>query len=206
MRIESVSQKPDRSGKYRVVIEGGQVLRLYRQTIEDFSICPGRELDEDEALKLKKSAGEMSAKMRAVRIISACSVTERELQKRLEQKGETPEQARNAVSWLSGLNLLDDRAVAEQVVSRCAAKGYGKNRARQALYEKQVPREYWEAVLESFPDQTEKIVDFLRTRIQDPGDLQARKRAADALVRRGFEWSEIRRAMSILFQEYCLED
>ena len=138
-------------------------MRLYRQTVEDFGLYTGKELSDAEMEALLESAGRMSAKMRAVRIVSASSVTKRDLEDRLVHKGEDPEQAREAVQWMSELNLLDDAKVAEQVVSRCIAKGYGIARAKQALYEKRVPKQYWEDALAEYPDQQEKIVDFLIT-------------------------------------------
>lgn len=206
MRIESVSEKPDRAGMYRVKTEDGKTLRFYRQTIEDFTIYPGRELSEDEVAALEKHASALSAKMRAVRIISASSVSKRDLQKRLEQKGENAAQAKEAVQWLEDLNLLDDRNTARQVVSHCIAKGYGKNRAKQALYEKKIPKEYWEEALADYPEQQEKIMAYLRNKLPDPADEKAKKRAIDGLARRGFSWGEIRAAMNTYCDGYDLEE
>ena len=140
----------------------------------------------------------MSAKMRAVRIVSATSVSKRDLQQRLIQKGEDPEQAREAVQWMSDLSLLDDAKVAEQVVARCISKGYGLSRAKQALFEKKVPKEFWEDALADYPDQEEKIEDFLRSRISDPRDQREVKRAVDALMRRGHSYGAVRRVLNQL--------
>jgi regulatory protein len=104
----------------------------------------------------------MSAKMRAVRIVSASSVSKRDLEYRLVQKGEDPKQAKQAVEWMSDLNLLDDARTAEQIVDRCIRKGYGLTRAKQALYEKRIPKEFWADALADYPDQTDKILEFLR--------------------------------------------
>ena len=171
-------------------------MRLYRQTIEDFCLYTGKELSEEEMEKLRISAGQMSAKMRAVRIVSASSVSKRDLQQRLVQKGEDPEQARNAVQWMSDLNLLDDARVAEQVVQRCISKGYGLSRAKQALYEKRIPKQYWDDALADYPEQSEKIEDFLRSRLDQNADVKDVKRAIDALMRRGHSYGAIRRAMN----------
>ena len=176
-------------------------MRLYRQTIEDFGLYSGMELTEDAYSRLKQAAGEMSAKMRAVRIVSAASVSRRDLQNRLIRKGENPDQAEQAVEWLSDLHLVDDRNTAEQIVHSCIARGYGKARAKQALYEKQIPREYWEEALEDYPDQQDAIIGFLRSRLTDPADQRARKRAIDALLRRGHSYQAIRRTLSELSME-----
>lgn len=170
-------------------------MRLYRQTLEDFGMYNGMELSDAELVRLHESAGEMSAKMRAVRIVAASSVSKRDLEHRLVQKGENPEQAKAAVDWMSEMNLLDDRNTAQQIVARCIAKGYGRARAKQALYEKRIPKEYWEDALADYPDQINKIMDFLESRLGgEPNDKDV-KRAVDALLRRGHSYAIIRQAM-----------
>ena len=198
MRIDLFKTSPDRAGRYFVKFEDGSTMRLYRQTVEDFGLYTGKELSEADMESLVEAAGKMSAKMRAVRIVSATSVSKRDLQQRLIQKGEDPEQAREAVQWMSDLSLLDDARVAEQVVARCISKGYGLARAKQALFEKKVPKEFWEDALADYPDQEEKIEDFLRARISDPRDQREVKKAVDALMRRGHSYGAVRRVLNQL--------
>ena len=173
-------------------------MRLYRQTVEDFGLYTGKELSDEEMAALQEAASKMSAKMRAVRIVSASSVTKRDLEQRLVHKGEDPDQAKEAVQWMSDLNLLDDSRVAEQVVQRCISRGYGLQRAKQALYEKKVPKQFWDAALADYPDQLERIVDFLWDRLGEEYDARELKRAIDALMRRGHSYAVIRKALNRL--------
>ena len=195
MRIESLKLSPDRAGRYWVTFDDGSRLGLYRQTVEDFALYTGKELTEEEAQRLKTAAGQMSAKMRAVRIVSASSVSKRDLQDRLVRKGEDPDQAREAVAWMEDLHLVDDRNTAEQVVHSCIAKGYGLARAKQALYEKRIPKQYWEEALEDYPDQKEKIESFLRSRLDAHSDEKQIKKAIDALLRRGHSYGTVRQVL-----------
>lgn len=198
MKLETLKTAPDRAGRYWVTFEDGSRMGLYRQTVEDFGLYSGMELDDGQMENLRTAAGQMSAKMRAVRIVSATSVSRRDLEERLVRKGEDPEQARQAVNWMSDLHLVDDRATAEQVVNSCISKGYGLARAKQALYEKRIPREYWDEALEDYPDQSEKITAFLQSRLDADSDEKAVKRAIDALLRRGHSYGAIRRALDSL--------
>lgn len=198
MRIDLFKTSPDRAGRYFVQFDNGETLRLYRQTVEDFGLYTGMELTQEEFDRLHAAASEMSAKMRAVRIISATSISKKDLESRLIQKGEQPAQARQAIGWLEELHLLDDARTAEQIVHSCISKGYGLSRAKQALYEKRIPRELWEEALSGYPDQKERIVSFLKARLPDPGDAKATKKAIDALLRRGHSYGEIRAALSEL--------
>ena len=178
--------------------EDGTVMRLYRQTVEDFGLYAGRELTTGEFGKLRSAAGAMSAKMRAVRIVSATSVSAGDLEQRLIRKGEDPEQAKAAVQWMEDLSLIDDRQTARQVVEGCIRKGYGMARAKQALYEKRIPKAYWQEALEDYPDQTESMTAFLRSRLGDTWTEKDLKKAIDALIRRGHSYGSIRRALEAL--------
>lgn len=198
MRLEALKLSPDRMGRYWAEFEDGTRLGLYRQTVEDFGLYSGKTLSEEEMACLRQAAGQMSAKMRAVRIVSATSVSKRALEERLVQKGEDPDQARQAVQWMEELNLVDDRTTAEQVVRSCIGKGYGLARARQALYEKRIPKQYWEKAMEGYPDQSEKIEAFLRSRLDADSDDKQIRRAVDALIRRGHSYGAIRKVLSEL--------
>ncbi len=198
MRIEKISPKADRAGRFWITFEDGSTLRLYRQTVEDYGIYAGMELTADRLEQLRLDAGAMSAKMRAVRIVAASSVSERDLQQRLIQKGEDPQQARDAVAWMHQLHLVDDMQTARQVVSHCISRGYGLARARQALYEKKIPKEYWEEALEDYPDQMEHIQAFLRSRLGPERDPREVKRATESLLRRGHTYGSVRRALQLL--------
>ena len=144
--------------------------------------------------------GEISAKMRAVRIVSASSVSKADLERRLVQKGESKTNAQQAVDWLSEMDLLDDQKTAEQIVHRCVVKGYGIARAKQALYEKRIPKEYWETVLADYPDQSDKILAFLQSRLGTNRGEKELRRAIDVLLRRGYSYHEIRAALNTFYE------
>ena len=198
MKIESLKTTPDRAGRYWVKFDDGTSMALYRQTVEDFGLYPGLELTDEEWERLQVHAGQMSAKMRAVRIVSASSVSKRDLQERLVRKGEDRTHAEEAIRWMEELHLLDDRNTAEQVVRSCIGKGYGLQRAKQALYEKRIPKELWDEVLEDYPDQEDKILEFLRARLDENSDSREVKKAIDALLRRGHSYGVVRRALNQL--------
>lgn len=175
--------------------DDGTTMRLYRQTVEDFCLCADLELTDAQLEKLRQAAGSMSAKMRAVRIVAASGVSEKDLEQRLIRKGEDPEQAKAAVRWMADLELVDDRKTAEQIVQRCIGKGYGLSRAKQSLYEKRIPKELWDDVLSDYPVQMDSIVSYLRGKIVDAKDPRQLRKVIDSLIRRGHSYSQIRRAL-----------
>lgn len=198
MRIDSLASRPDRVGRHLVKFSDGTSMRLYRQTVEDFGLYTGMELSEEAFSELSKASGVMSAKMRAVRIVAASNVSKADLQQRLLQKGESATNAAQAVEWMDSLQLVDDEKTAAMLVQRSVAKGYGRTRAKQMLYEKRIPKELWDKALEDYPDQTDKILSFLRSRLGDDPEADQIKKAVDSLLRKGHSYSEIRCALSKL--------
>ena len=114
MKVESLKTAPDRAGRYWVTFDDGSKMGLYRQTVEDFALYSGQDWTSRRR-KPPHRRRQMSAKMRAVRIVSAASVSRRDLEARLVRKGEDPQQAKEAVAWMEDMHLVDDRATAEQV-------------------------------------------------------------------------------------------
>ncbi len=198
MRIESLKTTPDRAGRYTVQFDDGTVMRLYRQTVEDFALYTGMQFTDEEYQAFLQNAQKVSARMRAVRIVSASGVSKKELESRLIRKGEHPGEAKQAVAWLEDLHLVDDAQTARQIVYSCISKGYGEARARQVLFEKRIPKELWNDALADYPVQSDKISDYLKTRITDPTDRRQVRRAVDALMRRGHSYRAIREAFDKL--------
>lgn len=193
---------PKRSGtKSTVIFEDGTTKKYLPNVVAEQGLFAGMGLSDQEFANLEKANSAASAKARAVRIISAASVSEKDLEQRLIQKGETTTDAKNAVRWLEDLNLLDDAETARQIVSRGAARGYGAERIKQMLYQKRIPRSLWDEALESLPDMSEALETFLRDRLGEEPDEKTRRSATQAAARRGYTWAEIREALERLKAE-----
>ena len=196
MRIEAVREPSVRGGRFTVVLEGGERLRLERSVVEEFGVFAGRELDDAMLQQIREANAGASARARAVRIVSASNVSRQELRRRLVQKGETEALADEAVQWLTDLKLLDDLQTAKQAVQSAVRKGYGAARIRQILCQKGIERSLWDAAMEDMPPPDGAIDRFLASRLKDrPPDEKELKRAIDALLRRGHRWSDIRPAL-----------
>ena len=195
MRIEALIQSARPGGRLRIRFADGSTLAVLPSVAADFGLCTGDDLTDEQLSALRAAAAEASAKARAVRIISTTGVTKRDLERRLVQKGESAENAKNAVDWLDEMKLLDDAEVARQIVQRGAAKGYGAARIRQMLYEKQVPRRYWDEALAQMPEMHEALDRFLEKKLGGSTDRADVDKAVQAAARRGYSWSEIRAAL-----------
>ena len=195
---------PKRPGaKTTVVFDDGTTRKYLPTVVAEQGLFQGMELSEGELANLEQANSAASAKARAVRIISAAAVSKGDLERRLTQKGETPADAENAVRWLEDLNLLDDAETARQIVSQGVRRGYGAERIKQMLYQKRIPRSLWDQALETLPDMTEVLTDFLRTRLGENPEEKTLRSATAAALRRGYTWSEIHEALERITHNSC---
>lgn len=196
MKVESIESTRSPQGKLRVRFDDGSSLMILPSAMAELGLYQGMKIPDGALDSIKDTCAKASARERAVRIISAANVSKRELENRLIQKGEREEDAKQAVQWLEELKLLDDAQAAQQIVRNGAAKGYGAARIKQMLFEKRIPREYWDAALQLLPPQDDAIDAFLQRRFRGKQPDKAEcKRAADALARRGHSWNDIRSAL-----------
>ena len=202
MKIESITQGRHPQVVY-VSLDDGTRIRMQSTVVMDQGLYPGMEIDAEQLAQISAAAREASARARAVRIISASASTEEALERKLIQKGEEPGDARQAVRWLKELNLLDDGQVARQLVQSAVRKGYGKARIKQILFEKQVPKQYWDEALALIPDMGNAIDAFLQKRFHGAApDRQEQDKAIQALLRRGHSWGDIRAAL-VRYDQTC---
>lgn len=195
MRIESITAT--RSPEYvRVSFDNNTASRVPLSVVGDLGLHPHQELSDEECARLAEEAGRASARLRAVRILAASGVSERELRERLRQKGERREDADEAIRWLGELNLLDDREAARRIAEKGIAKGYGRERVRQMLREKGIARELWDEALSLLPEPEEEIDRFLSVKLGGTApDRKELKKITDALLRRGYGWESIREGL-----------
>jgi regulatory protein len=71
--------------------------------------------------------------------------------------------------------------------------GYGPRYVQEKLREKGVPRELWEDALDALPEAAEQIDRFLAAKLQGRSpDPREKKRLTDALLRRGYNWGDVK--------------
>ena len=96
MRLERLeaTAKPD---KIKALFDDGESLTVSTALCVQFGLYVGAELDGETAAALKAAVTKEAARERAVRILTATSISERELETRLVQKGVLESDAADAV-------------------------------------------------------------------------------------------------------------
>lgn len=197
MKITKIESSRHVKGRFLVYCDGETLLKVTEKELLNFSLYPGRELSDGEVQLLQRSAGVSGARARAAAMIGARALSKKELRKRLVQKGESEENADNAVAWLEEIGALDDLSYAKSVVRYYAASGYGPAKMREELYRWGVPRELWDEAIEAEEGDPSVAIDrFIAARLRGGAlDEKQKKRICDSLRRRGFRWDDIKAAL-----------
>lgn len=200
--LEKVLPSKNKKDSFELHFASGEVLRCSAVQVADFALFGGKELTTEEYEAVKAAARLSKAKERAAALLAYRAMSAGELERKLLEKGETPEDAAEAVAWLGRLGALNDEEYAKSIVRHYSAKGWGAGRIKEEFYRRRIPREYWEDALEELSGEEESIARFIERRIASRGmDPKERKKTADALYRRGFSWDSIKSAMAEYYNE-----
>ena len=195
MRIECIEASRHKRGRVLVFLEDGACLKITEQELLDFGLRAGDDLDEETLAKLKEAAGVSNVKATAADLIGKRAMSRASLEKKLKEKGASEAEARYAAEWLEAIGAINDADYAALLARHYGEMGYGPQRVRDKLYKKGVPRELWEEALDQLPDNGEQIDRFLQSKLRGrTPEEKEKKRLTDALLRRGYSWSDVKAA------------
>ena len=192
MRIEELKPSKRVQGRWLAVLEDGSILRVGEGEVIDFALYAGKELTQEEAEQLAASARRTGLKEKTLELLTRKPMSRKELERKLAEWEAGEEETSALCARMEELGFLNDAAYAVQVVRHYSQKGCGEHKLRDELYRRGVPRDLWEEALEQAADPTEAIDAFVRKKLagKEP-DRKELKKVADALMRRGFSWSDI---------------
>ena len=196
MRIKEVKRSERKKGRFLVKLEDGDILRVTEEELLRFGLRAGMELDAEALEAVRTSARTSSAKAAAANMIGTRALSKRELTRRLVKKGNDESDAQAAADWLEDIGAVDDAGYAAALVRHYGGKGYGPARVREELRRRGVGRELWDEALEEMPEAAEILDGLIQKKCRgDLADPREKKRVSDALLRRGFTWSDVKAAM-----------
>ena len=196
MRVDSLTPSKKVPDRWYAEFQDGTRLKVDVAIIADFSLYTGRELSDDEFEELKAVSESRAARVRALRILGARSMSRGEISERLRSKGESDETAEDTADWLERIGAINDAEYAGQIVRHYASRGYGRGRIKDELYRRKIPREMWDEALSGIPEQDDVIDRLIEQKLRGKTPDRAElKRVSDMLMRRGFSWDEVKSAL-----------
>jgi regulatory protein len=183
-----------RRGQVAVHVDGSFVFSVSDSFVARWHLYQGRELDDDALAQLRDQASAERVMADAYRLLGHRARSRHELRRRLLQKGHDDEAVAGALERLAGDGLLDDAEFARSYVAdKRGLSGWGSRRILRGLTELGVAHDVIDAALgaaaatEGDDAELERALAVLRRRGAPQAPLDAaRRRAYQALVRRGF--------------------
>lgn len=203
MRIETLLPPAQPGKPWTLLVEGGKSpLRLPEGVIIDFALYQGKELEDDLWEELQTAAFAAGLREKAVSLLTGRLMSAGQLEEKLLARGGTPQQVAEIIRWAQTIGLLNDREYAKALARHYQTRGYGLYKIKDELYRRRVPREYWEEALAELEEPDEVIDRFVAAKLKDPGDRKQVKKVSDALVRRGFSWSQVSAGIQRALREW----
>lgn len=145
----------------------------------------------------------------ALRFLSHRPRSEREVRRRLNEKGHDPDRVDRVVARLRELKLIDDREFADYwLENRALHKPRGSRALRAELFQKGLERE---VVDEALATERDELDDAYRAGVKRAATLSTldeasfRQRLGQFLLRRGFDWETVTPTVDRLWREHADE-
>lgn len=202
MKIKRIEASKYVQERVLVYPEEGDPLRITRAELLQFGLHQGMDLPDELVVELEKSGKSSSLRAKGAQLASGRMLSKKELREKLVRKGAGEEEAEGIALWLEELGAVDERAYADILVRHYAAAHYGKKRVAQELQRRGIPRELMEEALEQLPEPCEAIEGYIAAKYKGRSlDFDERRKLSNALLRRGFDWQDIRPVLNALGEE-----
>ena len=201
-----LTYKKGKGDKIHISIDGEYALTVDEMYFASLYLKDGQEISEQEYTVLEETVNIRRAYNCAVSLLSRRDHSEKELLRKLKEKGYS-KGAEAAIERLQNSGYIDDERFCRLYASELIRlKGYGRRRIEQELYLKGVDREIIGNVLDEISFDSDKLSDIIKRRyLSKMTDEKGRQKAYNALLRLGYTYGEIRDALKNLDNEITCE-
>ena len=201
-----LTYKKGKGDKIHISIDGEYALTVDEMYFASLYLKDGQEISEQEYAGLEETVNIRRAYNCAVSLLSRRDHSEKELIRKLKEKGHS-KGAEAAIEKLKSGGYVDDERFSRIYASELIRlKGYGRRRVEQELYLKGVDREIVSGVLDEISFDTDRLSDIIKRKyLAKMTDDKGRQKAFNALLRLGYSYGEIRDALENLQEEFTCE-
>ncbi|MBR6548883.1 MAG: regulatory protein RecX [Clostridia bacterium] len=186
----------------------GQPTLIDTETLLLSGIGVGKELSQQELADLQERSQYNRAYEKALYLLEYRAHSRKELLTKILREY-PPAAAESAVARVTELGLIDDTVyaadLAEEYVIR---KGYGVHRAQMELQKRGIDRDLATAVLSEIQtDPIAQLTELIPKKYHPiPTDPKGVQKVVSAMVRNGYEFSQVRQALKQLAEEIEVEE
>jgi regulatory protein len=207
--VTQITEHPRKPGRYVIDVDGREFAVVTADALAATKARTGVVVDDRLAARLGEANELTAAYDRALHLLSFRARSARELERRLIQKGVTPERADRVIAKLREAGLVDDADFARQVARSKVSAGASRRRLHQELFKRGVARDIAdeavdEVLEEENVDEVAVAERIARKRLPSLAGADAptrRRRLYAFLARRGHDGETIRVVMSRVLEE-----
>lgn len=197
MEVTAIKQR--RKGLSQLFIDGEPAVKIDTQVVLRTGLREGVQLSDEQLRELIQDSEKYRASEKALYLLEFRNHSQKELQDKIKRSGISQEAAKEAAEKMEEIGLLDDAAYARNLARTLfERKKYGMRRVQQELKLKGISPEIIEQVLAEFePEDVSSVIrELLERKYPAYGeDEKVKKRAVAAMLRFGYQYDDIRRAM-----------
>lgn len=190
-RVDEV-KRVGRSRRWAVVVDGETALEAEAETLARFRIRPGKELGAGELEEVRAAEEALQAGLSAARLLKYRGRSRQELYRALRRKGYGEAAVSLTLERLEEAGLINDEALAGQLVEGLRARNVGTRAVRRKLLQAGLGRELTEEALANTDEGEERerataLAQKYLARSGGEDPAQVRRRLYGYLARRGFD-------------------
>lgn len=214
--ITKIERQKKNKNRTSIFVDGEFAVGIHEETLVRLGLRKGDALDSKSMENLKREEEILTAKEKAARLLSYRARSEKEIRDRLKKKPFKEPVIEETIAALKRSGLVDDAAFARMFAhDAMVRKPLGKHLLRRELRQKGIANEIIDSVIgEVYDEESEEefAVELTRkymnkktgskkksTGVQ--GQLKEKKRLADYLARRGFDWETVSSVLSKVLPE-----
>ena len=204
MTVTSVERR--RGSLYRVTLDGETAYMIDKNTWDESALDVGSSLDAEKWERLVRRSSKRRAHDRALYLLSLRDYPAKTLRQKVMEGGTDAADAAEAVDRMIELGLVNDERYARRLARDLFAfKHFSVRRVAQELQKKGIDRDTaMDAAAEigAEQDDLQQAIDFLKKKYYNKlGSEEQRRKTAQALLRAGFDYDTVRRAMAAVLDE-----
>ena len=210
--MEVTSVKKYKGSTYEVELDDGRNIYLHIDIIADYGLRSGMQLERDELRKIIYSSNFRRAYQYALYCLDHRDYSAKEMTKKLIGTYKNERLCTDVVKKLTDNTLIDDERYAEKLARRMVEiKKYGFRRALREITLKGIDKFTAEDALAPYSGTyAENLMHLLNTKhyryLTDIEDRKSVEKVKSALVRYGYGFDEINRAVKEYFENAGLSE
>ena len=210
MKVTNVSRY--KGTTYEVEIDESRKLYLHIDIITDFSVRTGMELEREELRKIVYASNFRRAYQRALFLLDYRDYSAKEMTEKLIKTYKSETLCSAVLKKLKENGFIDDVRYAERMARKLVEiRKFGCRRAKREIMLKGIDQFTAEDALAVYDDRfSENLMELLETKhsryLTDSSDRKSIEKVKNALVRYGYDFSDINRAVKEYFENSIYEE